>query len=550
MNAVLKPKEESDIERAYEICYGAECYGGYDRHGKVATAWQETVEGRPVWHRDPFCIDIKDLPRHKLHSKCDNYITNNEIYFQWVVDEKGERRIDEVDILRNIVIDIDCHHKTSSTIPIECVSQRIVTEFSNKGVTPNVINYTGRGLHIWFAFQGNSRNLKAIWLKLINAMLDYTYQILSGATDYVIDRGASVRLNSFFRAFGSNHRLGYRTGLEIISSKVHSFKAVCDIFGITARVFGNGKEQTKALPSTNITVTSASPKVKQHAQYMLRFIETAAPIYGVDGYRHNYMFLYYNYAKTIYPDDIAQKKAVEIGTMCKEPLVDILSSQKYVHNTSVTMQRQYDKRGKDSSINAYGYYSYGLKTVCKLLNVTCQERLEICPKKNEKELINRINKLQKEIRVIECIRSNSALSIRDIGIRINVSPSTVQAIKKRYTEAYYKQCIDELTELTSVYDGLCTESNNVADKRNTDGSMVATEPIIKNCNPSEEESITMTINTHNKLNDKPKVPKRSCVKNTTKECYPKWDPHAPIPQMPPLKIPRILDAEYFLQKFQ
>ena len=113
-----------------------------------------------------------------------------------------KRNIDNLVNIQNLVIDIDSHE---STLSIDELNEHIVA-FEEKLldkliVKPNLINRTGRGMHLWFCIEPCYVALSKICLSVVDMLCSHIADIMQelSETELSIDRASSIKLNGLFR---------------------------------------------------------------------------------------------------------------------------------------------------------------------------------------------------------------------------------------------------------------------------------------------------------------------------------------------------------------
>lgn len=113
-----------------------------------------------------------------------------------------KRTIDNLVNIQNLVIDIDSH---DSKLSVDALNEHIL-EFEEKlldklVVKPNVINRTGRGMHLWFCIEPCYVALSKICLSVIDMLCSHISEIMKelNETELSIDRASSLKLNGLFR---------------------------------------------------------------------------------------------------------------------------------------------------------------------------------------------------------------------------------------------------------------------------------------------------------------------------------------------------------------
>ena len=113
-----------------------------------------------------------------------------------------KRTIDNLINIQNLVIDIDSH---DSNLSIEELNEHII-EFEKQLkkkliVKPNLINRTGRGIHLWYYIEPCHVSLSKICLSVIDMLCAHIEDIMTelNETELTLDKASSLKLNGLFR---------------------------------------------------------------------------------------------------------------------------------------------------------------------------------------------------------------------------------------------------------------------------------------------------------------------------------------------------------------
>ena len=113
-----------------------------------------------------------------------------------------KRTLDNLINIQNLVIDIDSH---SSNLSIEELNKHIL-KFEEKlldrlVLKPNLINRTGRGVHLWFSIEPCHVSLSKICLSVIDMLCNHITEIMLelNENELSVDRASSLKLNGLFR---------------------------------------------------------------------------------------------------------------------------------------------------------------------------------------------------------------------------------------------------------------------------------------------------------------------------------------------------------------
>ncbi len=116
---------------------------------------------------------------------------------------------DHIFSLKNIVIDMDCHDKKEedaesfSYLNI-CKANEFLSWIKKQDAipTPNLVNFTGRGIQIWYFLKPCSKKLDFIY-KAVAERLCGQMQVFANEQGMTIDKTASIGINRIFRIPGT-----------------------------------------------------------------------------------------------------------------------------------------------------------------------------------------------------------------------------------------------------------------------------------------------------------------------------------------------------------
>ena len=133
----------------------------------------------------------------------DTFPQNVDIYMCANGMKHGYKRtIDNLINIQNIVIDIDSHN---SNLSIDELNEHIIefeTQLTKKLIVkPNLINRTGRGIHLWYYIEPCHVALKKICLSVIDMLCTHIGEIMQelNENELSVDLASSLKLNGLFR---------------------------------------------------------------------------------------------------------------------------------------------------------------------------------------------------------------------------------------------------------------------------------------------------------------------------------------------------------------
>ena len=170
----------------------------------------------PYTSHFPFAFNDKTLSERFVGyagSMCNNDISDHSLDGPFPMDvdiyicangmKSGYKRgFDNLINIQNLVIDIDSH---DSELSIDALNEHILG-FEEKLLDklilkPNLINRTGRGMHLWFCIEPCHVALSKICLSVVDMLCSHIAEIMQelNETELSIDRASSLKLNGLFR---------------------------------------------------------------------------------------------------------------------------------------------------------------------------------------------------------------------------------------------------------------------------------------------------------------------------------------------------------------
>lgn len=273
----------------------------------------------PFWIRtDELAYNLRWI---YLPQGCDLYITSQS--FTAKGKEIGRKK-QYIFSIQNVVIDIDIHDNPSFDKIKE--AETIIMNYlsSINFPKPNVINWTGRGIQLWWHLTRNKPCMAFLWNKLVRYMcLIFNSVLLKNKAKAQVDEAASKKINGIFRlpnSYNSN------TNTYAIATLIHddefTIQELIDIIEpIAIRIYCDKiaakNNCTYCIAPQNKATTCLN---KKRMEFITESIKSEnRPVN--DELRHNRLLLYYNAAKQVYGADEALNKTNQINSMLfKEPL--------------------------------------------------------------------------------------------------------------------------------------------------------------------------------------------------------------------------------------
>ena len=241
--------------------------------------------------------------------------------------------------LKNIVIDIDCHDtkgedgESSSYLNI-CRANAFLSWVKEQGniPIPNLVNYTGRGIQVWYFLEPCSKKLDFLYRTIAERLCEQM-QIFADEQGMIVDKVASTGINRIFRIPGtynpnahvfsqcirlSKHRYPLQE-LQCFLSIDLKKKDFCS--AINRNVISRNKKE-----SNSSLQAKCSHPMKEYNSFSVcrrrcRVIESIIRSGREVESRENLLFLYHNFALSV-PDMDADLAVYQLNRLFPMPLKD------------------------------------------------------------------------------------------------------------------------------------------------------------------------------------------------------------------------------------
>ena len=292
----------------------------------------KTVSERFVGYAGALCNqDMKDTSFDEpFPMEVDIYICANGMKSGY------KRSIDNLINIQNLVIDLDCH---DNKLSIEELNNHIL-EFEEKlldklVLKPNLINRTGRGMHLWFCIEPCHVALSKICLSVIDMLCSHIAEIMQelGETVLAIDKASSIKLNGLFRLpYTYNTKAKRWSECSIIHDEapnVNDLRKKLLSCGYKSDYFVDysGKKRKKGSKpkiksgmykfSNKINLNDYTPCLIHRKMFLEKIIESRG---GTTGSRDLLMFALYATVIWLYERDDAQAYCEDVNRIFAEPL--------------------------------------------------------------------------------------------------------------------------------------------------------------------------------------------------------------------------------------
>lgn len=252
-----------------------------------------------------------------------------------------KRTLDNLINIQNLVIDIDSHE---SNLSIDELNEHIVKfekELKKRLIVkPNLINKTGRGLHLWYYLEPCHVSFSKICLSVIDMLCAHIEDIMQelNETELSLDRASSMKLNGLFRIpFSYNSKAKRWSECSLLHEGLHDIKKFRKKLlkkGYTSDYFVDypkrrRKKNDKKAESIAFYwryIFSPSIKENKYAPYLIhrkRFLEEVIRLRGgKKGSRDLLMFALYATVKWLYDREDAREYCEKMNTTFADPLTN------------------------------------------------------------------------------------------------------------------------------------------------------------------------------------------------------------------------------------
>lgn len=338
----------SQIEILYNLVWRNDKYRSYFPFAYI----DRTLNERFVGYAGAICNqDYEDA------SFDDTFPQDVDIYMCANGMKSGHKRtIDNLINIQNIVIDIDSHE---SDLSIDELNEHIIKfeKMLKKKliVKPNLINRTGRGIHLWYYLEPCHVSFSKICLSVIDMLCTHIEDIMIelNETELSIDRASSMKLNGLFRLpFSYNTKAKRWSECSLLHENLQDIKKFRKKLlrkGYTSDYFldyPKRKKKKKKVTKEEINAIywkylfSSTIKENKYTPYLMhrkRFLEEVIQLRGgKKGSRDLLMFALYATVIWLYDKEDAQEYCEKINNTFVEPL-------KYAQLRSIFAE--VDKRG-------------------------------------------------------------------------------------------------------------------------------------------------------------------------------------------------------------
>lgn len=333
-----------------------------------------------------------------------------------------KRKAESLINIQNIVIDIDSH---DSSITIEELNKRIddieTTLLDKLIVKPNIINKTGRGIHLWYCVEPCHVSLKGFFDNAIDLICSNVSRILQELKEehLQVDRASSMKLNGLFRVpYSYNTKANKWSEATLIHDEEPNINEIIKTYkehGFTSK-YAKPKIKEK-IPAVyqrkrtfNFIPTLDRNDYKPCLIHRKKFMDYLFRTRDIDiGSRDIMLFAMYSTVLHIYGKGGAREYCEELNDNLKNPL-------SYSELLSVF-----------SSVESKNY-KYSVKKFFDLVNATETEKkwFNSATIKEEQRIAKRTQKQEKYNKAKEMY--SNGISITNISRELGISRPTIYKI--------------------------------------------------------------------------------------------------------------------------
>lgn len=242
---------------------------------------------------------------------------------------QNKRTADNLISIQNLVIDIDSHQ---SELSIDELNEHI-RDFEPKLIDrliikPNFVNYTGRGMQLWFCIEPCHVALNKICASVIDMLCTHIEEIMRSLNEeeLSIDKASSMKLNGLFRLPYTYNTKAKRWGEGYLIHEdllnINELQKTLNKNGFKSPFFSSEKKKKKVSSSKY----KFSKKIKDNDYtpcliHRKKFMEYLFAIREVEvGSRNIMMFAMYSTVVQLMSTEQAQEYCTEINANFKKPL--------------------------------------------------------------------------------------------------------------------------------------------------------------------------------------------------------------------------------------
>ncbi len=284
------------------------------------------------------------IERMTIKKDCNYYITANSFI------PFASRNNEGVFGLDNIVIDFDIH-TIKNKFARESIIDEFIWRFKRDLLSfipiPNVIHKTGRGVQIWWSIQKASKDIKFVYVKIVEMLNNIFVEWLSEYPELGaiidIDTSASLNIAGLFRMFDTyNTATKTKTEFEVLHLNkidINKFRETLENTD-TMQLIIEAKKKKAEFYANRDHKKSKKTVYKESGYITLNKKRMALIEYLVKerdnhiGYRNTMLYLYYNATKQVLSVEEAKIKTAELNNKFNELLskFDNVYKSKKVYN--------------------------------------------------------------------------------------------------------------------------------------------------------------------------------------------------------------------------
>lgn len=368
-----------------------------------------------------------------MNNNCDFYVTPNQ-------SKVDNARAESVFAYTNIVKDIDCHNIPADMndrefkLLCEELTWEIVRYFPVE-LQPNVINFTGRGLQLWWRHEACPTRLA--WVvgdvsKLINEKL---LEFLGEYPDYdmfTLDTCVDTSpLHLVRMPFSYNTKAGVWGNAELIHTNVVNINTLKERFNSDlCKVYGHYSEPVKKEVKKTFVRTTG-----KGYQNLLNFRCQAIQYCVINmkdhvGFRNKFLYTYLYSAVQCMSFDAAVMAANELNKMFSKPLKDsevssicdaVKNNKRYNADMKLQSMKRYTQKTWEGFFTSVPGFSNLYEEFCAM------KKGQILAGKQRKRQQKSIEKLEKKMSRDDQIRklSKAGLTQREIMDKLGVCRKTI-----------------------------------------------------------------------------------------------------------------------------
>lgn len=345
----------------------------------------------------------------KINPKIDYYITANPLKNQKRVKRTTENQFS----FKNIVLDIDIHGNLDEWDKLwELCELKNTIELAKDLPKPNIINWTGRGLQLWYCLYEINIDFKMQWYAVVSELLARIEKLIISNPelyDCNIDKTASKNAIGVYRLFDTyNTKTNTKGEAEIIHSNRYDLKKLYDDL-VPENKKNKKKEKLIEIESDYL------PLFRKRKRFIEWIVDNRKR--DLKGSRDLILFQYVNACYGFLKKEQAQAEAKALNEIFLNPL-PIAELEKIFRYT--------DEKGAFDRMTVEGFLEFLNCSQAEIEHYKRMRTVEPHYTRDQERKAEKMKREQVENKVIK-MRKNGTM-IKDIAAAAGISERSVKSI--------------------------------------------------------------------------------------------------------------------------